>query len=594
MWCPAGVLPGGTGCSGNFLTISALVNNMRNNASNYDEPGVIYFTANPGSQSLTLTDAGTSLGGSYDTLKNYNLTLQGGWNGDTVSPSFSGQTDFGTHPITIGTDGSLPGGNPWVGNLTLNDFLFSSGSQTAVTIYTTTGSIALNNVDVNNQGNGKNTALLNSTSGDITVTNGTFDGNNSNSAGFAATTGSGSITISDSAFTENRKSGATNNNNGAALSAPVVTLTNVTAARNDGNGVVINNANLITLNNVMASNNGTAISPAGLINNVGSGVFVNGNAGSLLLIQGGTFNNNQRYGIELSNLANTTVYIQSALDSCAGNIGGCSNATFVVDATAPTLTLPVDITTPATDPTGAVVNFSASATDNVDPSVAVICSPASGSTFAVGITTVNCVATDSTGNTTSGSFHVTVVGTNATPTITTSNSGPSAAPASESSSQPGSSLLIIPLTGVEMINLSCDSSFWAFGIKLSFFNLCEQQALFNNLDADHLPGQLPNGATFVMGLDLSVYSENQLVKDLADGTGVQMDFPILGNVKDQFAVLHWSGSEWVEVSQEINASEVSEMLNGNNHGLYQIQSPTDEFYQIFTTEETGIFVLVQK
>ena len=58
---------------------------------------------------------------------------------------------------------------------------------------------------------------------------------------------------------------------------------------------------------------------------------------------------------------------------------------------------------------GAVVTYSGqSATDLVDGSVPVTCSPASGSTFAIGTTTVTCSATDAHGNTGTKSFHVTV------------------------------------------------------------------------------------------------------------------------------------------------------------------------------------------
>ncbi len=72
----------------------------------------------------------------------------------------------------------------------------------------------------------------------------------------------------------------------------------------------------------------------------------------------------------------------------------------------PVLTLPGDITAEATSAAGAAVAYTVTATDNAT----IVCSPASGSTFALGTTTVNCTATATTGNT-SGSFHVTVVDT---------------------------------------------------------------------------------------------------------------------------------------------------------------------------------------
>ena len=84
-------------------------------------------------------------------------------------------------------------------------------------------------------------------------------------------------------------------------------------------------------------------------------------------------------------------------------------ATFA-DVTAPILSLPGNLITTATSLLGAIVTFNVSATDNVDPSPTVSCSPASGSLFSIGITTVTCSATDAAGNVRSGSFLVTVLG----------------------------------------------------------------------------------------------------------------------------------------------------------------------------------------
>jgi predicted extracellular nuclease len=84
-----------------------------------------------------------------------------------------------------------------------------------------------------------------------------------------------------------------------------------------------------------------------------------------------------------------------------------------VDAPAPVLHLPANLTAEATSAAGAVVTFSATATDAVDITVPVTCVPASGSVFSFGPTTVNCSATNSHSKTTSGSFSVTVVDTTA-------------------------------------------------------------------------------------------------------------------------------------------------------------------------------------
>ena len=47
------------------------------------------------------------------------------------------------------------------------------------------------------------------------------------------------------------------------------------------------------------------------------------------------------------------------------------------------------------------------ATDNVDPSPDILCNIESGSTFALGVTTVECAATDAAGNSALCSFTVT-------------------------------------------------------------------------------------------------------------------------------------------------------------------------------------------
>jgi hypothetical protein len=80
----------------------------------------------------------------------------------------------------------------------------------------------------------------------------------------------------------------------------------------------------------------------------------------------------------------------------------------VVDTTAPVLAgVPADISVTTADPTGARVNWAApTATDIVDEAPAVGCLPASGTTFALGDTTVTCTASDGSGNQASRSFSV--------------------------------------------------------------------------------------------------------------------------------------------------------------------------------------------
>ncbi|HEY2322600.1 MAG TPA: HYR domain-containing protein, partial [Thermoanaerobaculia bacterium] len=99
---------------------------------------------------------------------------------------------------------------------------------------------------------------------------------------------------------------------------------------------------------------------------------------------------------------------------------GVGTFTVTVVTGPPTLTLPADITVEATSPAGAAVTYTATADENAP----VICNPASGATFALGTTTVNCSATNVLNQTTTGSFHVTVVDTTP-PSITSLTASPS-------------------------------------------------------------------------------------------------------------------------------------------------------------------------
>jgi HYR domain len=97
-----------------------------------------------------------------------------------------------------------------------------------------------------------------------------------------------------------------------------------------------------------------------------------------------------------------------------GNSGSGSFHVTVQDQVAPTLSgMPAPIHVEANSPAGSVVHFtSPTATDNIDGPIAnVDCAPASGSTFPLGTTTVTCSATDSSGNTGTASFTVSVVDT---------------------------------------------------------------------------------------------------------------------------------------------------------------------------------------
>jgi hypothetical protein len=103
----------------------------------------------------------------------------------------------------------------------------------------------------------------------------------------------------------------------------------------------------------------------------------------------------------------TTTVVAIGLN--AAGYDSCSFKVVVKDVTPPTITCPANITK-ANDPgqCGAIVNYVVTASDNCTSSVTVTATPASGTFFAVGVTTVNARATDASGNTSTCSFTVTV------------------------------------------------------------------------------------------------------------------------------------------------------------------------------------------
>lgn len=94
-----------------------------------------------------------------------------------------------------------------------------------------------------------------------------------------------------------------------------------------------------------------------------------------------------------------------------GASSSCVATVTVIDNTPPSITCPANIIADHSNDPGqcsAVVNYTPSATDNCQ-GVSVSCSPSAGSVFPKGITTVTCTAMDSSGNSSSCSFTVTVI-----------------------------------------------------------------------------------------------------------------------------------------------------------------------------------------
>jgi hypothetical protein len=131
--------------------------------------------------------------------------------------------------------------------------------------------------------------------------------------------------------------------------------------------------------------------------------------------------------------------------------------------TPPTLHLPSAMTVEGNTTGGATVSYAATATDAEDAVAPTpTCSPASGSKFALGPTTVHCSATDGGGLTTTGTFSVTVVDTTA-PSL----SGMPGDRTLTTSDPSGATLTYVAPTATDVVDASpsvgCN---WASGSKI--------------------------------------------------------------------------------------------------------------------------------
>src|SRR6185503_20023871 len=96
----------------------------------------------------------------------------------------------------------------------------------------------------------------------------------------------------------------------------------------------------------------------------------------------------------------------------SGNSASCTIAVTVADVTPPVITTPAPVAE-AASAAGAVVHFTVTAVDAVDPNPTLTCTPASDSLFALGTTQVSCTARDASNNASTATFNVVVRDTTA-------------------------------------------------------------------------------------------------------------------------------------------------------------------------------------
>jgi N-acetylneuraminic acid mutarotase len=166
----------------------------------------------------------------------------------------------------------------------------------------------------------------------------------------------------------------------------------------------------------MATNEALSTPPVNTFAAGGAFIGSSGGSSSLPTVQWQSTNPSTA-GVDGSGNAYANAPGQTTIVASASNGMSCTTsntcATLTVADTAPPfLGLPNNMTFQAAGPSGATVSFFASANDSVDGQRPVTCSPSSGSTFPFGETIVTCSASDTSGNTATGTFTITVQDTN--------------------------------------------------------------------------------------------------------------------------------------------------------------------------------------
>lgn len=116
------------------------------------------------------------------------------------------------------------------------------------------------------------------------------------------------------------------------------------------------------------------------------------------------------YALAVSNfIAGTHLVRALAYDNQGAATSSADAMITVLDTTAPVIRCSTNRVVSCTDEGGTPVTFTVTATDNNDASVAVVCTPTSGSMFTPGTNAVTCTATDAAGNASSCMFNVIVL-----------------------------------------------------------------------------------------------------------------------------------------------------------------------------------------
>lgn len=324
-WCMEGHTPaddpaGGTFCTGKFTHFSGpggLIEELTNFTGIDTGSGTIYVSYDY--DATTAGDAGSDIIFDYSDVALTDLVVQGGWN-------FASNSVFGTSTINLGVGNSLEfwdwGGYGVPGSLTLRDIIITNGDGLYIGDDNdlTTANVTLDNVDVIGTEGG---AYI-GTDGDVIISNSKFNDTKDNDGLYVEY--AGNITLTEVFATGNYGNGAfLDNSCGCVLGNIFISSStfdsNGMGGDGVGRGLIAYSNGDMTLTNVSAS--GNAGGGAELKNDMGG-------SGSITLTGSNVFNNNgfnMAPSVGLYAVSNGNVTLSGIVAS--GNGLGFGGGTFV-------------------------------------------------------------------------------------------------------------------------------------------------------------------------------------------------------------------------------------------------------------------------
>jgi hypothetical protein len=332
--------------------------------------------------------------------------------GDTINFSCSGDIPL-TRTLNITGSMTLDGSGQ---NVTLD------GNNRVVVLFVFSGiNFTLNALTVANVSNFFGGGLDNDY-GTVTISNSTFaDNTASNGIGGGLYNDGGTVTISNSTFADNTASGSNGIGGGLVNERGTVTISNSAFANNSASsgGGIYNISGTVTISGSIVANN-TGDNCSGGVSDQGYNLSSDSSCGftgtgSLQntdpkLDPNGLQNNggptqtiallSTSPAIDTIPVANCPATDQRGNTRPDNGESTCDMGAYEfsdqVDKDLGLTNMPSNITTNATSPQGAVVTYTPpTVVDEDNPLPTANCSPASGSTFAIGQTTVTCTVSDS-------------------------------------------------------------------------------------------------------------------------------------------------------------------------------------------------------